>query len=164
MADQKLLVFKLPDGSGRHLFSVACDDAKAALFQSATKAAQKALDSIGKTLPIKVTEGSLGSKRIHFSPVLIEAIRRADDGANVDRHAFDLVEVTNGSMMALQAIGIGSNKERRERASSIALAIAATKDPRIVREITESLKTIANGCHIIELSDEGSGACAFARR
>ena len=27
----------------------------------------------------------MGSKRIHFSPVLIEAIRRADDGANVDR-------------------------------------------------------------------------------
>ena len=130
MADQKLSIFKLPDGLGSHLFSVACDDAKTALFQYATKAAQEALESIGGMLPIKVTSGSLGSKATSFSPVLIEAIRRADDGSNVDRHAFDLVEVTKGSMMGLQAVGIGSNKERRERACRVALAIAATKDPR----------------------------------
>ena len=129
MADQKLLVFRLPDGSGNHLFSAACDDSKASFFQCATQAAQKALDSIGRPLPIKVTSGTLGSRASSFSPVLIEAIRRADDGLNVDRHAFDLVEVTSGPMMGLQAIGIGSNKEKRERACRVAVAVAALTCP-----------------------------------
>ena len=71
-----------------------------------------------------MTRGNLGSKAINFSPVLIEAIRRADNGSNVHRHAVDLVEVTSGLMTGLQAIGIGLNKERRERACSVALAIA----------------------------------------
>ena len=111
------------------MFSAACDDAKAAVFQCATQAAQKALDSIGRPLPIKVTSGSLGSSGSSFSSVLIEAIRRADDGLNVDRHAFDLVEVTSGPMMGLQAIGIGSNKEKRERACRVAVAVAALTCP-----------------------------------
>ena len=51
MADQKLSIFQLPDGLGSHLFSVACDDAKTALLQYATKAAQEALESIGGMLP-----------------------------------------------------------------------------------------------------------------
>ena len=72
-----------------------------------------------------------------------------------DYDAFGLVEVTNSSMMGLQAIGIGSKKERRERACSVALAIAATRDPRFVSEITGSLKIVADGCQIIEMNGEG---------
>ena len=91
MAEQKLLVFRLPDGSGRQLLSVACDDAKAALFQCARNAAQGALGATGGALPIKVTSGNLGWQGDGFSRVLIEAIGRADGGSNVGRHCFDIV-------------------------------------------------------------------------
>ena len=67
MAEQKLLVFRLPDGSGRQLLSVACDDAKAALFQCARNAAQGALGATGGALPIKVTSGNYRGLRIFLA-------------------------------------------------------------------------------------------------
>ena len=50
--------------TARLLLSVACDDAKAALFQCARNAAQGALGATGGALPIKVTSGNYRGLRI----------------------------------------------------------------------------------------------------
>ena len=53
--------------TARLLLSVACDDAKAALFQCARNAAQGALGATGGALPIKVTSGNYRGLRIFLA-------------------------------------------------------------------------------------------------
>ena len=87
--------------------------------------AQEAFDVRGST--INKTEGSLGSRAGNYHPVLIDAIRAADNGRNVARHCFDVVTVSTNPWRGLRGIAIGSNKGKRERAAKVVLAVAATR-------------------------------------
>ena len=87
--------------------------------------AQEAFDVRGST--INKTEGSLGSRAGNYHPVLIDAIRAADNGRNVARHCFDVVTVSTNPWRGLRGIAIGSNKDKRERAAKVVLAVAATR-------------------------------------
>jgi len=60
--------------------------------------------------------------------------------------------------MLVSTIGIGSNRAKRERACKLALAVAATKDPRFVTDMSGSLQIVADGCQIVEMNDQGTTA------
>ena len=60
--------------------------------------------------------------------------------------------------MLVSTIGIGSNRAKRERACKLALAVAAPEDLRFVTEMSGSLQTVADGCQIVEMSDQGTTA------
>ena len=62
------------------------------------------------------------------------------------------------AIATLSTMAIGSNREKRERACKLALAVAATKDPRFVTDMSGSLQIVADGCQIVEMNDQGTTA------
>ncbi len=95
------------------------------MFQTACRAAQRALDARFAALPIETIGGSLGSRASRFHPDLIANIAAADDGRNVERHSFEIALVTSGPAEGLRAVGVGSSQLKRTRALHVALALTA---------------------------------------
>ena len=128
-SDATLHVDLLPDGGRHGVFAAACDCPREHVFQIAKAAVRQALGCFAGELPLWVLASSVRPRGDDGLQVLRSAVAAADNGRNLERYAFHLVTVTDGPMIGLQAVGIGSNIEKRTRASFVALAVAAVRSP-----------------------------------
>ena len=80
---------------------------------------------------VTTDEGSFGARRELFHTQLVDALEKFANGRAA---YFDVISVIHGRWAGLQAVGVGSNNDKRKRAEKIALAITALHDERSATE------------------------------
>ena len=127
MMDVALTIAGVPCGHGEELVAVVCEDEKLPFFRHAFQAALGIVDV--PHYNVWTEEGSFKRRRSLFPRELVEALETL---VGERTQFFDIISVTHGPWAGLQAVGLGSNGERRRQAGKIALAIAALHDDRSV--------------------------------
>ena len=159
MVELPLPIAIVPDGFGKELFAVVCDDVKCENFKRAFHAARDIFDYSSND--INTVEGSLGKRRVQFHPQLTQAIEQLDYGKDHSTHLFDIVTVNNGTWAGLQAVAIGTNAEKRKKAAKIALAVAVVNDARcLTLQVPKRNVEVFQACtHVCNIDTELPSLC-----
>eukprot|EP00929_Paragymnodinium_shiwhaense_P119199 TRINITY_DN9107_c0_g1_i2.p1 TRINITY_DN9107_c0_g1~~TRINITY_DN9107_c0_g1_i2.p1 ORF type:complete len:513 (+),score=58.82 TRINITY_DN9107_c0_g1_i2:138-1676(+) len=124
----------LPGHDGSQIFAVRCHDVKALQFQDSKRIMRHLVDVDGTAPPVEYSElGNLARPNDDHDwcdQKLLTALRDADsNGGDLfsggDNKQFNVVRVLRGPFGGLRGVGVGTNKEKRERACSAAIALGA---------------------------------------
>ena len=112
----------LPNGQGGEVLASFCDEESSSPFNRSAQDMQSTMGCALQDLDANFVEGSFGMRVHTFPLLLIESLRQAD-GLHQSRHHFAWLKVRSGIMEGAEVLGVGSTRQRRERALQVALLV-----------------------------------------